>query len=177
MASTVACVCFGYLFALILITITQIVRHKTINTPRRILSPAVKADDMAGILGGIAKLDLGSRPVLVNNTNIVNAAVRETQEVKKIESDIKKEVIEISDAGPEPSLPPRFALQKARQLELLAKKTGAATTNEDLSKHVLDFIRVMQSNSGRTLTRPAFQFLDMLYKQLDDPSVFIQPAK
>lgn len=131
---------------------------------------------MACILGGIAKLDLGSRPVLVNNMNILNAATLRPQENKKSDSGAK-EVDYVGNGSPEPALPPRFALQKARQLELLAKKTATATSNEDLSNHVADFIRIMQSNSGRTLTRPAFQFLDMLYKQLDDPSVFVQPAK
>lgn len=135
---------------------------------------------MAGILNGLTKLDLGSRPVLVNNTNVVGlvnrpqASQKSEPEAKK---DAEKDVVDISDTEPAAELPTRFALQKGRQLELLAKKVTTAASNEALSKDVSEFVRVMQSNSGRTLTRPAFQFLDMLFKQLDDPSVFVQPPK
>ena len=142
------------------------------------VSPAVKGTDMVGILNGLTRLDLGSRPVLVNNTNVLG----QPRENQRSESDVKKgtkasDVVEISDKEIVPGLPTRFALQKGRQLELLAKKVGTDACNEDLSKDVLEFVRVMQSNSGRTLTRPAFQFLDMLYKQLDNPSVFVQPPQ
>jgi casein kinase 1 len=166
-----------FVLELALSLLLQVIRHKTVNTPRRTLSPAVQPADIAGILGGLAKLDLGNRPVLVNHTNILNAVARGSQQAKQVGPDAKKpEVIEISNTLPEPqpALPPRYAVQKARQLELLAKKTSAAAANPELSKLVTEFIRVMQSNSGRTLTRPAFQFLDMLFKQLDDPSVFVE---
>lgn len=141
------------------------------------VSPGAKVNDMAGILNGLTKLDLGSRPVLVNNTKVLG----QQQASQKSESEVKKDtkasgIVEISDTEPVAGLP-QFALQKGRQLELLARKVVKSSCNEDLSKDVSEFVRVMQSNSGRTLTRPAFQFLDMLYKQLDDPSVFVQPPK
>jgi len=133
---------------------------------------------MVGILGGLAKLNLGTRSVLVNHTNIIDAVTRDSQQNKRTKLG-SNEVIEISDIVPEPrsALPPRYAVQKARQLELLAKEASSATTDVELSKLVLEFIQVMLSNSGRTLTRPAFQFLDMLYKQLSDPSDLTQPEK
>lgn len=133
---------------------------------------------MVGILGGLAKLDLGTRPVLVNHTNIIDAVTRDSQQNKRTKPG-SNEVIEISDIVPEPrsALPPRYVVQKARQLELLAKEASSATTDVELSKLVLEFIQVMQSNSGRALTRPAFRFLDILYKQLSDPSGLTQPEK
>lgn len=149
--------------------------HKTANTPRRLLSPPVKKDDMVGILGGIAKLDLGGRPVLVNNARINKTTVQETQEAKSSKLDVR-DGVETSDANALPGLPPRLALQKGQQLERLSKSVGPATTNKELSKYVSDFIQIMQSNSGRTLTRPAFQFLDVLYTQLDKSSLVIQPT-
>jgi casein kinase 1 len=124
---------------------------------------------MVGILGGIAKLDLGDRPVLVNNTKIIDAATQGTPEESENSRPDIKDAVETSDGDALPVLP-RLVLQKGQQLEQLAKSTRAATTNKELSKYVSDFIQVMQSNSGRTLTRPAFQFLDALYKQLDNPS-------
>jgi len=154
----------------------QVARHKAANVPRHKI-PSNSAD-MAGIIGGLAKLDLGARPVLVNHINIINAVTRASQQNKRTEVE-SNEVIEISDIVPEPrsSLPPRYAVQKARQLELLTKAASSAMTDVELSKLVLEFIQVMLSNSGRTLTRPAFQFLDMLYKQLSDPSGLTQPEK
>ena len=145
----------------------QVDRHETANIPRRMISS--NGADMAGILGGLAELNLGARPVLVNHTNIINiGTIPESNEV-----------IEISDIVPDtrPALPSRYAVQKARQLELLAKQASSATTDVELSRLVLEFIQVMLSNTGRTLTRPAFQFLDMLYKQLNDPSALAQPGK
>lgn len=145
----------------------QVDRHETANIPRRMISS--NGADMAGILGGLAELNLGARPVLVNHTNIINiGTIPESNEV-----------IEISDIVPDtrPALPSRYAVQKARQLELLAKQASSATTDVELSRLVLEFIQVMLSNSGRTLTRPAFQFLDMLYKQLNDPSALAQSGK
>lgn len=122
--------------------------------------------DMAGILGGLAELNLGARPVLVNHTNIINiGTIPESNEISDI----------VPDTRPPP--PSRYAVQKARQLELLAKQASSATTDVELSRLVLEFIQVMLSNSGRTLTRPAFQFLDMLYKQLNDPSALAQSGK
>ncbi|KAF7768193.1 hypothetical protein Agabi119p4_7436 [Agaricus bisporus var. burnettii] len=151
------------------------VGHKTANTPRRLLSPPVKKDDMVGILGGIAKLDLGGRPVLVNNARINKTTIQETQEAKSSKLDVR-DGVETSDANALPGLPPRLALQKGQQLERLSKSVGPATTNKELSKYVSDFIQIMQSNSGRTLTRPAFQFLDVLYTQLDKSSLVIRPT-
>lgn len=124
---------------------------------------------MVGILGGIAKLDLGNRPVLVNNTKIVNAATRKTQEEANDSKLDVNDVVDTSGTDALPAPPPRLVHQKGQQLERLAKSIEAATTNKELSKYVSEFIQIMQSNSGRTLTRPGFQFLDVLYKQLDSP--------
>lgn len=154
----------------------QVDRHETANIPRRMISS--NGADMAGILGGLAELNLGARPVLVNHTNLINTIARDSQQnIGTIPE--SNEVIEISDIVPDtrPALPSRYAVQKARQLELLAKQASSATTDVELSRLVLEFIQVMLSNTGRTLTRPAFQFLDMLYKQLNDPSALAQPGK
>lgn len=53
----------------------------------------------------------------------------------------------------------------------------AATNNQALAQVVTDFVIFLQSNRSRTLTKEGFAFLDALYKQLEDPSVFIVPLR
>jgi hypothetical protein len=59
----------------------------------------------------------------------------------------------------------------------LTKTVAAATDNAGVSDAVSEFIVVLQSNSSRNLTKEGFGFLDALYKQLADPSVFVLPMR
>ncbi|KAF9013477.1 CK1/CK1 protein kinase [Cyathus striatus] len=139
---------------------------KTINTPKR-RTPAINADEMAGILNDLTKLNFGERQVLGDRTN-VEEAVRKAKADALVDSSGKP-----SDQKKNaPSIPPPFLSPKAYKLEKLAKKTGAATDNTALSECVHEFVDIMKSNSSRTLTKEAFHFLDVIYKQLADPSVF-----
>jgi casein kinase 1 len=60
---------------------------------------------------------------------------------------------------------------------MLTTRASNAKDNAALAALVKEFVDVMKMNSSRTLTREAFGFLDVLFKQLDDPSVFIGPKR
>ncbi|TFK40583.1 kinase-like domain-containing protein [Crucibulum laeve] len=154
---------------------------KSMNTPRR-HTPAVNADEMEGILNDLGKLNFGEQQVLGDRTNVqeaVRQAKKDAQAVsgKQSEKPSEKDVIVVSSGSEGDSIPPPFLTPKAHRLEKLARRASQATDNAGLSKLVHEFIEVMQSNSSRTLTKEAFHFLDVLYKQLEDPSVFIQPMR
>lgn len=68
-------------------------------------------------------------------------------------------------------------LPKAAQLAQLARRVPDATDNAMLARVTRDFADVLQSSRSRTLTKEGFAFLDALYKQLADPSVFAVPLR
>lgn len=68
-------------------------------------------------------------------------------------------------------------LSKATQLMHLVRLTRDATDNLELARLVREFTEVLESSRSRTLTKEGFAFLDALYKQLADPSVYIVPMR
>ena len=105
-----------------------------------------------------------------NKTN-VDEATRKASDLP-----IHKEIIEIaSDSDMAKSMPTPFVIPKAHRLVKLTAKASDATDNLALSNLVREFVEVLRSNSSKTLTREATQFLDALHKQLADPSVFVAP--
>lgn len=149
------------------------------NTPRLIRAPALGADEMEGILNDLTKLNLGDRQALADRTNVA-AAVRHAKADAKNDSGLRanpKEVITVSDGSENKSVPPPFLTPKAHRLEKLCRNASEAADNVALAGFVKEFIEVLQSNKSRMLTKEAFRFLDVLYKQLADPSVFIQPLR
>lgn len=87
-------------------------------------------------------------------------------------------MIEISDQSEAMDfMPMRYQAPKALRLNQLAEKASSATENKSLAGIVKEFSEVLKMNSSRTLTKEALYFLDVLYKQLDDPSVFIKPIR
>ncbi|KAF8158341.1 kinase-like domain-containing protein [Crassisporium funariophilum] len=155
---------------------------KSMNTPLRTRAPAVPKDEMAGILNDLTNLKLGAQPILGDRTN-VQSAMRKAKEDAKINStqlaSKKKTSTIVVSSGSEggESAPLRFQYPKAIRLAELGKRATGATDNESLAKLVKEFVDVLQMNSSRTLTKEAFNFLDVLYKQLDDPSVFVKPTR
>lgn len=142
-------------------------------------------ENVEQILHDLANLKLDDRPVLGERKNINNA-------IQQAKADAKKpatEVIVISDdtsAGdstqasrPNEPLAPAAAarLPKAARLNHLSAAVAAAADNQALSQIVLEFATFLQSNRSRTLTKEGFAFLDALYKQLADPSVYIVPLR
>jgi casein kinase 1 len=75
------------------------------------------------------------------------------------------------------TFPVQFQPSKAARLREISSRASRASDNQTLTTLVREFVEVLRMNSSRTLTREAFVFLDVLYKQLDNPSVFIQPAR
>ncbi|KAF8908909.1 CK1/CK1 protein kinase [Gymnopilus junonius] len=159
---------------------------KSMNTPLRARTPAIPRDEMEGILNGLGKLNLGTQAVLGDRTN-VQAAIQKAKEDAKIDSTKQNgqaesgnsEPIVISSDSESGAVPPlrRQAAPKAIRLNRLSDQASHATDNAALARLVGEFVDVLQMNSSRTLTKEAFYFLDVLYKQLDDPSVFIRPPR
>ena len=93
---------------------------------------------------------------------------------KPSSDDADKEVIIISSDDEEDSTK---VVPKARRIYLLRTKVSAATDNATLSKLVLEFVGVLEVTFSKSLTVEGFAFLDALYKQLGDPSVFVEPIR
>ncbi|RXW24514.1 hypothetical protein EST38_g1328 [Candolleomyces aberdarensis] len=144
---------------------------KPFNTPLRAARPAVPREQMEGILNGLTNLNLGARPVLGDRTNVEEATKKAKDAL--IKSAEREKRAETEDAE---SVPP-IGKSKAVLLADLSNKTSRAVDNAALAKYVQEFVKILQMNSSKTLTKEASRFLDVLYKQLDDPSVFIQPQK
>jgi casein kinase 1 len=143
-------------------------------------TPALQgAETVEQILNDLANLKLDDRPVLGDRKNINNAVQQGKTDGKKPAT----EVIVISDKTDDgkpknhPPSPIVARIPKAAQLNRLTAAAYAAGDNNTLSQVVLDFVAFLQSNRSRTLTKEGFAFLDALYKQLKDPSVFAVPLR
>lgn len=138
---------------------------RVVRAPRRSAAPA--PEEMEHILNGLGNLNLGDRVVLGDRRNIDNAIQKARQEVHKPEPD---HCIVISSDSEDDAA--NVATPKAQKLNKLTKRALAATDNAALSDIVFEFSRVLKSYMSRSLTKEGFAFLDALYKQLEDPSVF-----
>lgn len=145
--------------------------------------PTVTPAEMENVLHDLAKLQLHNRPILADQTNVLPA-----QANKQAEGSNKKaaDVIDLcntSDEGtaPDPpkNMPPRtpVRVKKATRLEKLKSSVSDATDNGMLSTVVAEFSTFLKETGSKTLTREGFAFLDALYKQLADPSVFVHPMR
>jgi casein kinase 1 len=133
---------------------------------------------MERILNDLTNLDLGD-PVL-GDRETVDEAVRKAKDDAKDDStkNQSREVIDItSDSEDDATIPPPFLTPKAYKLTKLTQRASDATDNVGLSELVFEFVGILKSNSSRTLTKEGFAFIDTLYKQLADPSVFVLPMR
>ncbi|KAK0449287.1 kinase-like domain-containing protein [Armillaria borealis] len=138
---------------------------RVVRAPRRSAAPA--PDEMEHILNGLGNLNLGDRVVLGDRRNIDNAIQKARQEAHKPEPD---HCIVISSDSEDDAA--NLATPKAQKLNKLTKRASAASDNATLSDIVFEFSRLLKSYTSRSLTKEGFAFLDALYKQLEDPSVF-----
>jgi casein kinase 1 len=146
--------------------------HAVVPSPRK--EPTDKGAEIAKVLGDLGKLRLEETPqVLGDRTQIANA-VQQAREAAKQPSSDDKDVIVISSGDEDDSTK---NVPKARRIYLLRTKVSAATDNATLSKLVLEFVEVLEKTYSKSLTVEGFAFLDTLYKQLADPSVFVQPIR
>ena len=144
-----------------------------VPSPRK--QPA-KESEIAKVLDDLGRLRLEDSPkVLGDRTQIANAVQQARAAVNKPSSDeADKDVIVISSEDEDDSTKP---IPKARRIYLLRTKVSAATDNPTLSKLVVEFVEVLEKTYSKSLTVEGFAFLDSLYKQLADPSVFVQPIR
>lgn len=139
--------------------------------------PTIDADEMENVLNDLAKLQLNPpRPILGNQTNVPAAR----KDAKK-----SSEIISVNDSSEDDRLkpngqrlPPRTPVRtkKASQLQKLKLSVLDSTDNAALAAAVEEFTKFLQLGS-RTLTKEGFAFLDALYKQLADPSIFVHPLR
>ncbi|KAF9643377.1 kinase-like protein [Thelephora ganbajun] len=146
--------------------------HAVVPSPRK--EPANTGAEIAKVLDDLGQLRLEETPkVLGDRIRIANAVQQAREAVNKPTSD-DKEVIVISSEDEDDSTKP---IPKARRIYLLRTKVSAATDNATLSKLLLEFVEVLEKTYSKSLTVEGFAFLDTLYKQLADPSVFVQPMR
>lgn len=136
------------------------------------------------MIHALKRLDLVNQSVLrglKNTRESVRGKSREDAKVDSFEQQKKKAsentVIVISSGSEADNLVPMGALPKAARLQMLKTRASSAIDNPSLAGLVKEFVDVMKMNSSRTLTREAFGFLDVLFKQLDDPSIFTIPQR
>jgi casein kinase 1 len=141
---------------------------------------ALPRDEMAGILNGLTNLNLEPQHILGDRTNVQNAMRKAKEEIdlqKNSGSDRTNVIVVSSGSESNDAVPVRFQPPKAVRLGDLSRRASTASDNQTLARLVKEFVEVLRMNSSRTLTKEAFVFLDVLYKQLDNPSVFVQPAR
>ncbi|KAG2153025.1 kinase-like domain-containing protein [Suillus bovinus] len=141
--------------------------------------PTMGTDEMENVLNDLAKLQLNPpRPILGDQTNVPAPA-------RKDDAKKSSEIISVSDSSADgrsrpngQPLPPCTPVRtkKASQLQKLKLAVLDATDNAALAVAVEEFKKFLQLGS-RTLTKEGFAFLDALYKQLADPSIFVQPLR
>ncbi|RDB18061.1 Casein kinase 1-like protein 9 [Hypsizygus marmoreus] len=154
-------------------------RPQRTGAVRQARKPVATGENMEGVLNGLANLNLNhvaARPVLGDLKNLETG--HKLLAGSKGNS-VGKKVIDLtsdSDSGKAP-LQQVFSVPKARRLVLLTERASKATNNAALSGLVREFIEVMQCNSSRALTKDGSRFLDVLHKQLADPSVFVTPMR
>ena len=145
-------------------------------------------DEMAEVLNNLKMLNLGAQVVLGDRTNVEQATRKAKEDAqlnstdqkdtrKRVERKLENVIVISSGSERENPSPIRYQLPKAMRLNRLADQASNATENAALSRLVKEFVVVLKMNSSRTLTKEAFGFLDVLFKQLDDPSVFIRPKR
>ena len=151
----------------------------TVHTPLRIRVPPRHSDSVEGILHGLTnlKLDAVARP-LIGDTNVkrsIGRASVDKQPTKIKQPSSRATTTEATSSLTDDSAPRRLTKSKASLLVDLSRRALQATDNATLAACVKEYIKALQMNSSRTLTKEAFQFLEVLHKQLANPSVFIQP--
>ncbi|KAI0700367.1 CK1/CK1 protein kinase [Cerioporus squamosus] len=143
------------------------------------------SSDLEGVLNGLANMQLGGSPgerqVLGERPNLVNRdSPAPPKDAKgKGKSPAKADVIDLTTSSDEENANARAGvrLTKAAHLAQLAREMNAATDNRALARLVREFVRVMQENRSKMLTKEGFAVLDALHKQLGDPSVFVAPLR
>ncbi|KAH8104652.1 CK1/CK1 protein kinase [Cristinia sonorae] len=154
------------------------------RNPRMSLPLQVRAEDkdLENAVGALANLALGSRQILgERDVNENTPRTAEGAAAKPKPSNPKDDAVVVvsSDSENEQPLTPAIGarMPKAVHLASLARKVPSTTDNAALSKLVLEFWQVFVSSRSRALTKEGFSFLDALYKQLSDPSVYVVPMR
>jgi casein kinase 1 len=150
------------------------------QSPRRVLGAAT----LENVLHDLANLNLDDRRVLGDRQGVNNALQQAKADAKGADSAAtsskSKSVIVVTDSRPTEAsiIVARHITPKAQQLRKLREAVSGATDNASLAEVVSEFVTVLlQANRSRALTKEGFAFLDALYKQLADPSVFVQPLR
>ncbi|KZV62211.1 kinase-like protein [Peniophora sp. CONT] len=133
--------------------------------PAQAAEAAVPSQPTAGrpILG---QKDLNAAPPAASQRPAGRSAAKKAREVIDISSDSSTEV---------PL--PVGRNTKAARLMRLTRQCELAVDNRQLAGLVNEFLAILGTGTSRTLTKEGFSFLDALYKQLADPSIFIVPLR
>ncbi|KAL6302009.1 CK1/CK1 protein kinase [Sparassis latifolia] len=143
------------------------------------VDPAKVEGILNGLVNDMANVHLGERQVLGDRSEVANRVRVTNANAPAAPTGYADDVIVISsdDENAPGKAPAAVRLPKAMHLAKLAQAVPDATDNVALARVVLEFIQVLQENRSRTLTKEGFAVLDALYKQMADPSVYVQPLR
>lgn len=148
--------------------------HATPAKPTRPANP----QRLEGLLKDLADLQLTEpRQILGERANVNNVPQAAQPKKTKSRKPTGDSIVIISTDGENETAPKSARLTKAEQLTLLTSTVQDATDNTMLSSIVRHFAQVLETSKSKSLTKEGFAFLDALYKQLADPSVYVLPMR
>ncbi|KZT73981.1 kinase-like protein [Daedalea quercina L-15889] len=136
-------------------------------------SGTVSPNAIDGILHDLANLQLGDRQVLSERNRDANKPRGDGHGAGRLPANVI--VISSEDENTRGKPPSHTRMTKAMHLTKIARTVNDTHDNENLVKVVREFVDLLQASRSRTLMKEGFAVLDALYKQLADPSVYIQP--
>ncbi|KAF8650143.1 hypothetical protein AX16_005378 [Volvariella volvacea WC 439] len=145
--------------------------QRLIQSPRKLRAAAPEPEDLKQVLKGLAELKFSGKGVLGDRSNI-DSIIRQVREERSLNS---KLTAPDSEGGSRNTA--ARGTDKAARLAKLVSQVPAACTNKQLASLVHEFTQTLQLNTSKTLTKDAIRFLEVLKKQLEDPSIFIVAEK
>lgn len=135
-------------------------------------------DTFEDILHDLAKLQIGDRQILGDLNEVANGVRANAADAQK-QTQPSNEVIVIGsdDENALGEAPADVRPSKAVQIAKLTRVVSESVDNIALAQALEGLVEVLRDSRSRSLTKEGFAFLDALYKQLADPSVYIQPMR
>lgn len=136
------------------------------------------------VLAELAKLNLGEKKPSSTEKQQQDRKTEQSREPSKVTLPTIDVIVISSDeeSVPTSSSQKRGGQQfgrysKAIAIKELADQARAAVTNKELAGVLRRFIELFRANRSKVVTKEAFDFLTVLHRQLDDPSIFISSSE
>ncbi|KAI0087784.1 kinase-like protein [Irpex rosettiformis] len=137
--------------------------------------------DINQLMQDLVRMDIKDRLALGRRDNNVPQAVptKPNRPPKKVASSSDDRVVYDISSGDESEGQKKgvMRLAKATQLTQLTRRARDSRDNIALARVIREFVELLDSSRSRILTKEGFSFLDSLYKQFADPSVYVVPIR